>query len=139
MQLSDDLGKMGLSKNMSLGDSEVILEIILSKMPSSCPIEPSDSVPRWIVSGLREVYKHCVGSFACVLSIPSYGLVAFRDANGIKPIVFGERRSVQGDVDYMFASESVAFRSLGYSLLRDVRPGRSIGQQHTSQTKLADL
>ncbi|KAH8599079.1 phosphoribosyltransferase-like protein [Bisporella sp. PMI_857] len=104
-----------------MGDSELMLEIILSQCPASCQSKVSGaSVPNWIVAGLEEVYRLCSGSFAC------YGLVAFRDANGIKPLVMGERRTEDGEIDYMFASESVAFRSLGYTLVRDIRPGEAI-------------
>jgi amidophosphoribosyltransferase len=109
-----------------IGDSELILETILAKAAFPYQHDPTEAVPAWILSGLKHVYAYCIGSFACVLLVPSYGLVAFRDANGIKPLAMGSRNTDHEEVDYMFSSESVAFRSLGYTLLRDVQPGKSL-------------
>lgn len=60
-----------------------------------------------------------------VSMILNKGLVAFRDPNGIRPIVIGTRESDQG-TEYMVASESVALDVLGYNLLRDILPGEAI-------------
>jgi len=60
-----------------------------------------------------------------VSMILNKGLVAFRDPNGIRPIVIGTRASDQG-TEYIVASESVALDVLGYKLLRDILPGEAI-------------
>ena len=41
-----------------------------------------------------------------------YGIVGFRDRHGIRPLVFGKRRTRKG-YEYMIASESVALDSQG--------------------------
>jgi amidophosphoribosyltransferase len=53
------------------------------------------------------------------------GLVGFRDPNGIRPLVYGIRETVQGN-EYMLASESVALDAQGYRLVRDIEPGEAI-------------
>ena len=53
--------------------------------------------------------------------ILGYGLVAFRDPNGIRPLIYGSKKG-----KYMFASESVALDCLGYEVERDVKPGEAI-------------
>ena len=53
--------------------------------------------------------------------VAGVGIVAFRDKNGIRPIVVGQRKS-----DFMFASESSALTALGYKYLQDVKPGQAI-------------
>jgi amidophosphoribosyltransferase len=103
-----------------------MLELFLSKSPSTPRHTRSiESVPRWLLSGVEEIYRHSIGSFACVLFVPSFGLVAFRDPHGIKPLAMGWRITTDGEVDYIFASESVSFQNLGYTLLRDVNSGES--------------
>ncbi|KAI1845668.1 hypothetical protein JX265_005358 [Neoarthrinium moseri] len=117
------LTSIGQNQSNCTSDSGLILETLLSKYH---PPSEMSSVESWIMLGLEQVYLRCVGSFACVLFIPGYGLVAFRDANGIKPVIMAERILDHGEVDYMFASESVACTSLGYTPVRDVRPGEAI-------------
>jgi len=57
--------------------------------------------------------------------IIGFGVVAFRDPNGIRPLVLGERGE-EGRKAYMVASESVAIDALQYKRVRDVRPGECI-------------
>ncbi len=69
--------------------------------------------------------------------ITGYGIVGFRDPNGIRPVVFGQRHTDEG-VEYMIASESVALDVLGFTLIRDLAPGEAVyiteeGQLYTKQ------
>ena len=54
--------------------------------------------------------------------ISGYGMVAFRDPNGIRPLIYGKK----DDSKYMFSSESVALDCLGYNIEGDVKPGETI-------------
>ena len=74
-----------------------------------------------IFSALKNVYKQCEGGYAVAMLVAGVGIVAFRDPNGIRPLVIGK----SGD-SYMVASESAALSALGYSFERDVKPGEAI-------------
>ena len=60
--------------------------------------------------------------------INQVGLFAFRDQNGIRPLVIGQRKAVDGsDKDeFCVASEDSAFGPLGFNRVRDVNPGEAI-------------
>ena len=69
--------------------------------------------------------------------ITGYGILAFRDPFGIRPLVYGKRETAQGP-EYMAASESVALDAVGFELIRDIQPGEAVfftldGQVHTRQ------
>jgi len=74
------------------------------------------------VSRLNEQAK---GSFACVALLSEFGLLAFRDAHGIRPLIFGSR-TINGKKEWIVASESVAISALGFEVERDVQPGEAI-------------
>ena len=54
--------------------------------------------------------------------ILGYGIIAFRDPHGIRPLIYGRKEQNK----YMVASESVALDCLGYNVERDVKPGETI-------------
>ncbi|MFZ1390271.1 MAG: amidophosphoribosyltransferase [Dokdonella sp.] len=90
-----------------------------------------------IFKAVAGVHGRCVGGYAVVTLVLGYGLLAFRDPHGIRPLVLGERETPDGK-EYAVASESVAFDILGFRLLRDVAPGEGVlispdGVLHTRQ------
>lgn len=103
-------------------DSEVLLNIFAHELQSlnKLRIQPAD-----IFSAVTKVNQRCHGAFAVVAMITGYGLLAFRDAYGIRPLIFGERDTAKGK-EFIVASESVAIDGLGFNTIRDVKPGEAI-------------
>jgi amidophosphoribosyltransferase len=60
-----------------------------------------------------------------VAQISGYGLLAFRDPNGIRPLCIGRQETEEG-VEWMVASESVALEGSGFAFVRDVEPGEAV-------------
>jgi len=75
-----------------------------------------------IFEAVRAVFSHCHGGYACTAMIAGYGIIGFRDPNGIRPLIYGKRETHAG-VDYIVSSESVVLDSLGFSVIADVAPG----------------
>ena len=70
-------------------------------------------------------FKRCSGGYAIVAMIVGNGILAFRDPNGIRPLVYGTHTRENG-VAHMFSSESIAFDVLDFELIGDVKPGEAI-------------
>ena len=103
-------------------DSEILLNIFAHELQvqNHLRIDQDD-----IFDAIARVHKRVRGAYAVVAMIIGYGIVAFRDPNGIRPLVIGQRESDFG-VEYMVASESVAIKALGFELMRDVAPGEAV-------------
>ncbi len=115
-------------------DSEVLLNVFAHELQTFGKLDLSVDDVFQAVSG---VHRRCRGAYAVVIMIAGFGVLGFRDPHGIRPIVFGERKSEQGS-EFMIASESVALDVLGFDLIRDIEPGEAVfieesGVLHTKQ------
>jgi amidophosphoribosyltransferase len=115
-------------------DSEVLLNVFAHELQSLGKLHLSVADIFQAVSG---VHRRCRGAYAVVIMIAGIGILGFRDPHGIRPVVFGEKKSPLGS-EFMIASESVALDVLGFTLIRDIEPGEAVfieetGQLHTQQ------
>ena len=83
-------------------DSEVLLNVLAHEMQNLDKTHPSAAD---IFSAVTAVYSRIEGAYGVVALITGHGLLAFRDPNGIRPLIFGERMSATGGTEYMVASE----------------------------------
>ena len=116
-------------------DSETLLNVFAHELgkPVGNGLKPDQ-----ILDAVEALYKRCSGGYAVVAMIIGYGIVAFRDPHGIRPLVLGVRETANG-VERMVASESVALDAVGFELERDVLPGEAVfidkrGFLHSRQT-----
>jgi amidophosphoribosyltransferase len=104
-------------------DSEVLLNVLALELERAAQHHRLD--PDAIFKAVAGVHKRCRGAYAVVAMIAGYGLLAFRDPYGIRPLIIGKNEAMGGS-EYIVASESVAVEALGFSVLRDVAPGEAI-------------
>ncbi|MDH5597350.1 MAG: amidophosphoribosyltransferase [Candidatus Peregrinibacteria bacterium] len=123
-------------------DSELLLNVLAHELIQ----EKADKQlkPEQIFKAVKRVYKRIEGGFAVMAMIAGHGLLAFRDPNGIRPLVIGSRKVSGKKEEFIIASESVAIQTMGYKLLRDVQPGEAVyidqktHKLHTMQCAKAD-
>ncbi len=118
-ELLIDEDRRHLSTN---SDSEVLLNVFAHELQRVVNGNPT---PENIFDAVAAVHRRCTGGYAVVAMIIGFGIVAFRDPHGIRPLVLGKRK-VKGRKDYMVASESVALDSLQFKRVRDVGPGECL-------------
>ena len=110
-------------------DSEILLNVLAVELYERSNGISIEGDPHLDVESVFEAIKalndKVEGGYSCVSLISGYGLLAFRDPNGIRPLVFG-KREIEGDSEWIVASESVAITALGFEVVRDVEPGEAI-------------
>lgn len=130
--LSEELFSEDLRHINTDSDSEVLLNVFAHELQQVGKMAPTADDVFGAVEG---VHRRCRGGYVALVMITGYGIVGFRDKNGIRPLVFGKRER-DGHTEYMLASESVALDSQGFTLVRDVAPGEAVyidvrGNLHT--------
>ncbi len=117
-------------------DSEVLLNVLAHELQAHSTMRYRLDLKN-IFDAVSGVHRRCRGAYAVVAMIAGYGLLAFRDAHGIRPLVLGSHQTERG-VEYLVASESVALDTLGFKFLRDIAPGEAVfidfdGNFHSKQ------
>ena len=133
--LKDELSRIDRRHINTDSDTEVLINILAHELEAAA----RDRVltPEIVFNAVAAVHKRLKGSYAVVALIAGFGLLAFRDPYGIRPLCFGEG-DTPGGHQVMVASESVALEGTGHVLTRDVAPGEAIfitaeGQVHARQ------
>lgn len=121
-ELAEEIYRADLRHINTNSDSEVLLNIFAHELQEQKQLKPN---PEMIFKAISRVHARVRGAYAVVALISGYGIVAFRDPHGIRPVVFGSQNGSEGK-EYMIASESVALDGLGFKLERDLAPGEAI-------------
>lgn len=103
-------------------DSEVLLNIFAHELGKQKAILPSK---KHFFQAVKKTHVRCQGAYAVVALITGFGLIAFRDPRGIRPLVIGVKDGPTKK-EYIVASENASFSALGFQTLRDVHPGEAI-------------
>src|SRR3954463_11206364 len=104
-------------------DTEVLINILAHELENAA--QGSALTPDIVFQAVSAVHKRIKGSYAVVALIAGYGLLAFRDPYGIRPLIYGTAESAEG-TSVIVASESVALEGTGHQVVRDVAPGEAL-------------
>lgn len=104
-------------------DSELLINMFASELDKFNKLRVNNQD---VFTALQSTMETIRGAYACVTMLAGFGLIGFRDPNGIRPLLYGERTNADGTVDYMLASESVVLKAQGYDKFRDIGPGEAV-------------
>ena len=121
-KLADELHNTDLRHLNTTSDSEVLLNVFAYELQR---VGGKTLTTEALFKAVSAVCSRLIGAYSVIVMVNGYGLLAFRDPNGIRPLVYGKRETEKG-TDYMVVSESIALDALGYERIDDVKPGEAI-------------
>ena len=107
-------------------DSEVLLHLFADELHQDIPPQTNEEFFELLCEAATNIFNKVKGAYSVTSIIIGKGLVVFRDPQGIRPLVKGERSNGNGGKDYIFASENNMFYALGYEPKGTVLPGELI-------------
>jgi amidophosphoribosyltransferase len=122
-QLKKELLKHDRRHLNTSSDSEVLLNILANELSKNT--ENSELNTTAFFKSFKSLSKRIKGGYSVVGMISGFGVFAFRDPWGIRPLILGSKKG-NGLEEFIISSESVAIDSIGYEVLRDVAPGECI-------------
>lgn len=122
-QLTEELFSADHRHLNTNSDSEVLLNILAHELQQK---NKKTLLPKDVFKAVERLHERCRGAYAVVAMLSGHGVMGFRDPNGIRPLVYGQKVLEDGRVEYMIASESVALDALGFEVVRDLEPGEIV-------------
>ena len=109
-------------------DSEALLNLFAAEIQRSLNGRPGgmDSLlEEDIFRAIERLHLRVEGSYSVTALITGWGLIGFRDPNGIRPLFMG-KNELEDFTEVIIASESVACTALGFTPDRDIEPGEAV-------------
>lgn len=100
-------------------DSEVLLKTFVKSIAATSDKHGLDI--NTVTQAVTHVGQKCNGAYSVVALVKDLGLVAWRDPNGIRPLVIGTKAG-----SIMVASESAGLDRAEFERVRDVQPGELV-------------
>ena len=108
-------------------DSEVLLNVFAHELRREVTGAGTTELSvNHVFNAVSSLHKRVRGAYGVVALIAGYGMVAFRDPLGIRPLVLGKHTDEAGNTAYAVASESVVFNSIAFERERDIAPGEAV-------------
>ncbi|KJL48531.1 Amidophosphoribosyltransferase [Microbacterium hydrocarbonoxydans] len=127
-ELTADMAKRDRRHLNSSSDTELLLNVLAGELQNTTSTVDLD--PERIFEAVARTHQRIEGAYAVIAVIAGYGLLAFRDPFGIRPLILGRRRSAvegsEGRDEWVVASESLVLENGDYEVVREVEPGEAV-------------
>ena len=127
-ELTADMAKRDRRHLNSSSDTELLLNVLAGELQNTTSTVDLD--PERIFEAVARTHERIEGAYAVIAVIAGYGLLAFRDPFGIRPLILGRRPSTvpgaEGRDEWVVASESLVLENGDYDVVREVEPGEAI-------------
>jgi amidophosphoribosyltransferase len=139
-ELTADMAQRDRRHLNSSSDTELLLNVLAGELQATTSTVDLD--PERIFEAVSRTHERIEGAYAVIALIAGYGLLAFRDPFGIRPLILGRRPSTtpgaEGHDEWVVASESLVLENGDYEVVREVEPGEAVfitndGQLFTRQ------
>ncbi|RMF55513.1 amidophosphoribosyltransferase [Candidatus Woesearchaeota archaeon] len=123
LQLRENIETKLLHKCNTDCDIELILHLFAHSLDRR--VRDGFTVEK-VFQSVDDIMSQLIGSYSVVALIGDKGILAFRDPNGIKPLLMGEKRETRSRKSYAFASERSALYALGYENIHWLKHGEAV-------------
>src|SRR6478735_8516375 len=139
-ELTAEMAKRDRRHLNSSSDTELLLNVLAGELQNTTSTVDLD--PERVFEAVARTHERIEGAYAVIAVIAGYGLLAFRDPFGIRPLILGRRPSTvpgaEGKDEWVVASESLVLENGDYEVVREVEPGEAVfitteGELHTKQ------
>ncbi len=125
-ELASEVTKTETRYLNTTSDSEVLLHLFADALHKDVPPQTSEEFFDLLCIAVENIFNKVKGAYSVTSIIIGKGLVVFRDPQGIRPLVRGDRSNGNGGKDYIFASENTMFYAMGFEPKGTVLPGELI-------------
>lgn len=123
-ELTLEMGRRDRRHLNSSSDTELLLNVLANELQATT--SPVDLEPERIFEAVSRTHRRIEGAYAVISIIAGYGLLAFRDPFGIRPLILGRRAGATGKDEWVVTSESLVLENADYEIVREVEPGEAV-------------
>jgi len=135
-ELTADMAQRDRRHLNSSSDTELLLNVLAHELQTTT--SDVDLDPDRIFEAVERTHERIEGAYAVVAIIAGYGLLAFRDPFGIRPLILGRRkaavvaddgsvsRPAEGRDEWVVTSESLVLENADYDIVREIEPGEAV-------------
>lgn len=127
-ELTADMAQRDRRHLNSSSDTELLLNVLAGELQNTTSTVDLD--PERVFEAVARTHERIEGAYAVIAVIAGYGLLAFRDPFGIRPLILGRRPSTvdgaHGNDEWVVASESLVLENGDYEVVREVEPGEAV-------------